>query len=311
MCRVSKSFKTSIGGQALIEGIMMKGPRVSAMAIREPGGGIYLEEWANPSKKFYNKIPFLRGIFNFIETLVSSYKCLMKSADISSGDLTAEEPESAFEKWLTEKLGDKLMTVVTTIGAVLGIGLALLLFIYLPSLAVSLLKGILPSWSLALCEGLIKMAIFLVYLWAVSLMPDMKRLFEYHGAEHKTIACYEAGEELTTENIRKHSRFHPRCGTSFMFLVLFVSILVSSLITWNSVLVRTLLKVLLLPVVVGIAYELIRLAGRHDNLFTRVVSWPGLKIQRLTTREPHDDQIEIAVAAMTKVIPLVEGEDRL
>ena len=308
---MSKSFKTSIGGQALIEGIMMKGPRLSAMAVRKPDGTIHMEEWENPSPKLYNKIPLVRGVCTFIGTMGTSYKCLMKSADISMEGILDEEPESKFEKWLTEKLGDKLMTLVTGLGAVLGVGIALLLFMYLPALLVSLLKGILPPWSLALMEGIIKMALFLGYLWATSLMSEMRRMFEYHGAEHKTIACYEAGEELTVENVKKHLRFHPRCGTSFLFLTLFISIILASVITWNSLIIRTLLKVLMLPLVMGIAYELIRFAGRHDNVCTRVISWPGLQIQRLTTREPDDGQIEIAIAAMEKVIPENEGEDRL
>ena len=181
--------------------------------------------------------------------------------------------------------------------------LAMLLFVYLPAQAVSLCKGFLPAWSYSLVEGLIKLGIFIGYMALVSLMPDMKRLFSYHGAEHKTIACFEAGEELTVENVRKHTRFHPRCGTSFIFLVLFISILLSSVVTWNSLVIRVALKLLMLPLVMAIAYELIRLAGRHDNLFTRIVSWPGLKIQRLTTREPDDGMIEAAIASIEAVLP--------
>lgn len=306
---MSKQFKTTIGGQAVLEGVMMKGVGQSAMAVRRPDKSIFLETWDNKPKKWYNKTPFIRGVFNFIETLVSGYKCLMKSAEISTEGIEDEQP-SKFDQWLEEKFGDKLVQIVGVVSMVLGLGLALLLFMYLPALLVGLLKPVLPVWSLSLLEGLIKMALFIGYMAAVSLMPDMRRLFQYHGAEHKTIACYEAGEELTVENVRRHLRFHPRCGTSFIFLVLFVGILIFSVVTWSSPLIRALIKLALLPVVMSIAYELIRLAGKYDNLFTRIVSWPGLKIQHLTTREPDDDQIEVAIASMKPVLPEVKGEDQ-
>lgn len=191
---------------------------------------------------------------------------------------------------------------------VLGMVLAMGLFVYLPALIVSPLKVSLPSWGLSLIEGLIKMCIFVGYMALTRLIPDMKRLYGYHGAEHKTIACFEAGEELTVENVRKHTRFHPRCGTSFIFLVLFISIILSSVVTWDSLVTRVLLKLAMLPLVTAIAYELIRLAGKYDNLFTRVISWPGLKIQRLTTREPEDSMIEAAIASIEAVLPENIGE---
>lgn len=303
-----KGFKTTIGGQAVLEGVMMKGVLRSAMAIRKPDGSIHLETWDNPARHWYNRKPFIRGIFNFIETLASGYRCLMRSADISTEGLETEEP-SKFDRWLEEKCGDKLMKVISAVSSVIGILLALGLFMFLPSFLVGLLQPWLPEWSMSILEGLIKMVILLGYLAAVSLIPDMRRLFQYHGGEHKTIACYEAGEELTVENVRRFPRFHPRCGTSFLFLILLVSILVNSVVTWDNALIRTLLKVVLLPVVVSIAYELIRLAGRVDNIFTRILSWPGLKIQHLTTREPDDDQIEVAIASMKPVLPEVKGED--
>lgn len=295
-------FKTSIGGQAIIEGVMMKGPKKSAMSIRKPDGTLYQEVWDNPERKWYNKVPFVRGIANFISSMVDGYKCLMKSAEISTEGLEDENP-SKFDKWLEEKFGDKLVKAVGYLSMVLGLCLALFLFMYLPSLIVSTLRGFLPHWSLSLIEGLVKMGLFIGYMAAVSLMPDMKRLFSYHGAEHKTIACFEAGEELTVENVRKHTRYHPRCGTSFIFLVLFISIILFSVVSWDSVAVRVALKLLTLPLVMAIAYELIRLAGKHDNLFTRIVSWPGLKIQHLTTKEPDDGMIEAAIASIKAVLP--------
>ena len=295
-------FKTSIGGQAIIEGVMMKGPKKSAMSIRKPDGTLYQEVWDNPKRKWYNKVPFVRGIANFISSMVDGYKCLMKSAEISTEGLE-DENSSKFDMWLEEKFGDKLVKAVGYLSMVLGLCLALFLFMYLPSLIVSTLRGFLPHWSLSLIEGLVKMGLFIGYMAAVSLMPDMKRLFSYHGAEHKTIACFEAGEELTVENVRKHTRYHPRCGTSFIFLVLFISIILFSVVSWDSVAVRVALKLLTLPLVMAIAYELIRLAGKHDNLFTRIVSWPGLKIQHLTTKEPDDGMIEAAIASIKAVLP--------
>ena len=295
-------FKTSIGGQAIIEGVMMKGPKKSAMSIRKPDGTLYHEVWDNPERKWYNKVPFVRGIASFISSMVDGYKCLMKSAEISTEGLEDENP-SKFDMWLEEKFGDKLVKAVGYLSMVLGLCLALFLFMYLPSLIVSTLRGFLPHWSLSLIEGLVKMGLFIGYMAAVSLMPDMKRLFSYHGAEHKTIACFEAGEELTVENVRKHTRYHPRCGTSFIFLVLFISIILFSVVSWDSVAVRVALKLLTLPLVMAIAYELIRLAGKHDNLFTRIVSWPGLKIQHLTTKEPDDGMIEAAIASIKAVLP--------
>ncbi len=298
-------FKTSIGGQAIIEGVMMKGPKKSAMSIRKTDGTLYQEVWDNPERKWYHKVPFVRGITNFLSSMIDGYKCLMKSAEISTEGLEDENP-SKFDMWLEEKFGDKLVKAVGYISMVLGLCLALLLFMYLPALIVSGLKGFLSHWLLSLIEGLVKLCIFIGYMAAVSLMPDMKRLFSYHGAEHKTIACFEAGEELTVENVRKHIRFHPRCGTSFIFLVLFISILVSSVVSWDSLLIRVALKLLTLPLVMAIAYELIRLAGKYDNLFTRIISWPGLQIQRLTTKEPDDGMIEAAIASIQAVLP----EDR-
>ena len=282
---MSKNFKTSIGGQALIEGVMMRGPHKTAMSVRKPGGELQTEIWDNKPARIWNKLPIVRGVVNMVTSLVVGYRCLMKSAEISTEGMEEEEP-SKLEKWLEEKLGDKLMKAAMVIASVLGVLLAVLLFMYLPAWLVGFGEGVLPHWSMSLIEGIIKIGVFLLYMGLIGLMPDMRRLYQYHGAEHKTIACYEAGEELI------------------------LGILIFSVVTWSNALVRTLLKICLLPLVVGIAYELIKLAGRYDNLFTRIISFPGLKIQHLTTREPDDSMIEAAIASMEAVIPENEGEDR-
>lgn len=309
-----RNHKSKIGGQALIEGIMMKGVRKSAMAVRLPDGEIDLETWATekPGGKWnkLKKIPFVRGIFNMIDNLIEGYRCMMKSAE-KAGLEEEEEELSRFEQWLNDKCGENLTKYVVYIAGVLGVLLAVVLFMLLPAAVVWGVDRLLPlgGWK-GLLEGLIKIAIFVGYLALISQMKDIRRVFEYHGAEHKTIACFEAGEELTVENVKKYPRFHPRCGTSFMILVLIIGILIFSAVTWSNPLIRTLLKLVLLPVVVGIAYELIKLAGRYDNIFTRIISFPGLKLQYLTTREPDDDQMEVAIAAITPVLPENLEEDR-
>ncbi len=297
------AFKTSVGGQALMEGIMMKGPGKVAVAIRKPDGTIDLTQEL-VVKHAWNKIPLVRGVCNMVDSLISGYRYLTRSAEVSMGDDYADE-ESKFDKWVQEKLGDKAMTVVTTLAAFAGVGIAILLFTVLPTTLVGLLGKLitLTGFVKSLLEGLLKIVIFLTYMALISKMKEIHRVFCYHGAEHKTISCYESGEELTVENIRRHSRFHPRCGTSFLFLAVFISILVCSILPWNSVLTRVGLKLLALPVIVGISYEIIRFAGRHDNLVTKIISAPGLWLQRLTTQEPEDDMIEIAIAAVTPVLP--------
>lgn len=320
----SGSKKTKIGGQALIEGIMMRGVSKAAMAVRMKDGGIDVEEWELPERRWYETTPLIRGSVNFVTTLIDGYKCMMKSAEKSGmmDDDGSEEP-SKFEKWLDDKLGDKLTGVIMGIAMVLGVALAIFLFLFVPSYLFTLLQSVIPvdisMWK-ATFEGVLKLVMFVIYMAIVAQMKDIRRTYEYHGAEHKTIACYEAGEPLTVENIRRKTRFHPRCGTSFIIIVLLVSILVYSIVPlepaqWLGIenaalgtLLRVVSKLLLLPIVVGIAYELIRLAGRYDNIVTRIISAPGLWMQRITTREPDDSMIEIAVAALTPCLPK-EGED--
>ena len=282
---------------------MMRGPRQVCTAVRRPDGGI--ETKLDPVTTFsWQKIPLVRGVLSMIESLIVGYRCLMYSAEISMGEEAFEAEESKLDKWINEHLGEKAQNFVMSLAAVLGGMLALVLFMVLPTTIVGLLGKVLPLEGVrALLEGVLKIAIFIGYLALVRNMKDIKRMFRYHGAEHKTIACYEAGEELTVENIRRHSRFHPRCGTSFLVLVILISILVSSLLPWSSTGLRIVLKLLTLPVVMGISYELIKLAGRYDNILTRIISAPGLWIQRLTTSEPDDNMIEVAIAAVKPVLP--------
>ena len=298
-----KTLKTSIGGQAVIEGVMMRGPKKTALSVRLPDQTISTEEWATPDgNKWYKKTPFIRGIFNFVESLTCGYQSLMKAAE--KAGLDDEEEPSAFEQKLRKILGDKFMPVLEGCILVFSLLMALFFFAFLPTTIVNLLKGsISHPLVLSALEGLTKIAILIVYLAAISHMSDIKRVFMYHGAEHKTIFCYENGKELTVENVRKYTRFHPRCGTSFLVIVLLLSILVSSFVSWDNVWLRVGMKVLTLPIIMSLSYECIKYAGRHDNLLTRILSAPGLWTQRLTTKEPTDDMIEVAIASMKRVIP--------
>lgn len=310
-----KTHKTSVGGQALIEGVMMQGPKGMATAVRKPDGEILVEyheiKHVRDKVKFLG-LPIIRGVVNFIESMIMGYKTLMYSAEISGMEEYDEENLSKFEKWLTDKFGDKLMNFVTVLGSVLGVALAFVLFMYFPVLVFNKLNewtsGALTNWQ-GLIEGVMKMAIFVIYIALVSRMKDIKRLFMYHGAEHKSIACYEAGEELTVENVKKCCRFHPRCGTSFIFVILIFSIILYTIIAKIFPVIAAqrvlwmLLKLLFLPLIMGLGYEFIKYAGRHDNLLVKIVSAPGLWMQRLTTKEPDDDGIiECGIAAIQAVI---------
>ena len=380
------AHKSKIGGQALIEGVMMKGAFRGAMACRLPNGEIDLETWDLPAnfetdpktgkqrvvRKWYNRIPLLRGCVNFVMSLVDGYRCMMKSAekqfDEEVDDFCAwkkhekidrlpedeqfekfaawypdarekekakedksyqpagrpdaetiakrwdylqkasehydyEEP-SKFEQWLEDKLGDKIMGAVMVLAMILGVGIAIGLFMYLPKLVVSWIKPLTNNQIIKSCaEGLVKIILFVLYMWLTGKGKSIRRTYEYHGAEHKTIACFEAALPLTVENVKKQSRFHPRCGTSFIFLVLLISIFFGCFNPYTEVLPRVLFGFALLPFIMGVSYELIRLAGRYDNVCTRILSAPGLWMQRITTREPDASQIECAIAAMEPCIP--------
>ena len=310
------SKKTSIGGQALIEGIMMMHPKgKAAVSVRTPDGEIDTEMLE--VKHIKDKIKFLgwpliRGIVNYIESMMFGYKCLMISAEKSGlEDIENEENSSKLDKWLNDHLNKKVLGVITAIASVLGVGLAFLLFFYLPTIVVDFINK-LAGESLtnfrALFEGIIRMAIFVAYIALVSLMKDIKRTFMYHGAEHKTIFCYEKGLDLTVENVKKMSRFHPRCGTSFIFVIIIISVIISSAISVafpelrNQTVVWMAVKLLILPLVTGLSYEFIRYAGKHDNVLVKILAAPGLWMQKLTTKEPDDDMIEIALASFKAVI---------
>lgn len=319
----SGAFRTSIGGQALIEGILMRGPEKQAIVVRDKDG--QLVEKVEELKLIKDRypilgIPLIRGTVNFLAAMVSGVKALMYSADFYPEE--EESQPSKFEQWLEKHLSsEKLEKAIVGLAVLLGVGMSIFLFLVLPTL---LTGGILhffpgfPLWGRNVVEGLLKIAIFLAYLILCSKQKDIYRVFQYHGAEHKTIFCYEAGLPLTVENVRKQRRFHPRCGTSFLILMLIVSIFTSffidpiSIAIGGSVLptaLRVVVKLALVPLIVGLGYELIKLAGRHDNLFTKIISAPGMWLQHVTVFEPTDDMIECAIAAVKRVIP-DDGSDK-
>lgn len=322
-----EKFKTMIGGQALIEGIMMRGPKLDAVVIRGKEG---LQIETTP-RKFRPKgsvltWPFIRGAVNFFDSQVTGVKALMRSADLSPEEY--QEQSSKLDRWLEKKLGDKkFQNVMIGTAVALGLGMSILLFFLLPGI----IGGLFDKWVESnllrnLIEGAVRITIFLVYMIAISRMAEMKRVFSYHGAEHKTIRCYEAGLPLTVENVRIQTRKHPRCGTSFLFVVLMLSILVFSVASTlllslfpqietmrgsiGYTLIMLAFKLLLLPLVVSISYEINRLVGRYDNWFTHLLSAPGMWFQKFTTNDPDDSMIEVGIAALEAVLPEKEGEDR-
>ena len=313
-------FKTMIGGQALIEGIMMMGPEKRAIVVRKPDGE--LEEKVDDRVLIKDKhpilgLPFIRGIFNFGSSLANGVKALMYSASFFPEDEEEEEEPSRFELWLEERLGsEKAAGFFVTLAVILGVAFSVGLFILLPTALVGaggVLAGGMPMWLRNLLEGVVRVVIFMGYLILCSRMKDIRRVFSYHGAEHKTIFCYEKGLPLTVENVRAQPRHHPRCGTSFLFVVIVVAILVSSVvfsfIEVTNTFARMGLHLLMLPVVVGITYEINRFVGAHDNLLCRAVRAPGLWMQNFTTFEPDDSMIEVGIRALTLVLPSVKGKD--
>lgn len=335
--------KTSIGGQALMEGIMMRGPKMTAMAVRNTKGEVVVEEFETPTAKrpAFCRWPIIRGILGYVDSMTLGYKCLMRSAELSGlEDIVEEKPkkkkgkkaeatveENVVEEQSTEPKEEKkedkmpawMMTLVSAVSVVLGFGLAIVLFMILPTFLYGLVAPVIEGenvflnsiWKSAI-EGILKVVLLVGYMAAISLMKEIRRTYMYHGAEHKTIFCYEAGLPLTVENVRAQNRFHPRCGTSFLILMLLVSIFISFFIDPISVAIggnvlplgwRVLVKLGLLPIIVGVGYELIKFAGRHDNLLTRIISLPGVWLQHLTVFEPDDDMIECAITAVERVIP--------
>lgn len=294
-----------VGGQAVLEGVMMRSGENLSVSVRAEDGSVQTKDSKFVSVKQKYKIlglPIIRGMVSFIESMVMSFGTMNDSVDL----LGIEEEETKFEKWLKKKFGASILDVLMPIALILGVLLALALFVFLPALAgrgVSyLFGGDIGIWQ-SVVEGVVKVIIFIAYMLLVSLMKDIRRTFEYHGAEHKSIFCYESGEELTVENVRKHSRFHPRCGTSFMFVMIFIGIVLGFFIPFETVWLRTLCKILLLPVTMGFGYEFLMYAGRHDNFLIRALSAPGLWMQRITTKEPDDKQIEVAIASLRHALP--------
>ena len=301
MARKRVNRYSGIGGQAVLEGVMMKNQEKYAVAVRKPNGEIAVElenyqGLLHGSK--IKEIPFIRGIFNFIDSLVLGMKCLNYSASFYEEDEEEEKLNKAADK-VSGGHGEKLMTtLITVISLVFAIGI----FVVLPFYLASLLKGYLHNESLmAIIEGVLRIIIFLLYVWGISAMQDIKRLYRYHGAEHKCINCIEKGRPLTVHNVMRSSRLHRRCGTSFIFFVLFVSIILFFFIRVDNPVEKVILRILLMPVIAGISYEIIRLAGRTDNIFIRIISAPGMWIQRMTTKEPDKGMIEVAIAAVEAV----------
>jgi uncharacterized protein YqhQ len=301
-----------VGGQAVLEGVMMKAGDRTVTTCRKDDGTLVVTDDNFVSVRTKNKffdLPLVRGVVSFVESMILSFKTLGASAEALGLEDENEEP-SKFEKWLADKLGAKITDVVMVVALVLGLGLSVLLFLFLPIWITAGINALLsltanvtmPTWLTSLVEGLVKTGIFLGYLAGVSLMPDIKRTFMYHGAEHKSIACFEAGEELTPENAAKHTRFHPRCGTSFMFFMILLGILAGFVIKTAfgnlPTFVYTLIRLAILPLLMGVGYEFIRFAGKYPNWFTRMLSAPGLWVQRITTKEPTLDMLEVAITSL-------------
>ena len=323
-----EKFRTMIGGQALIEGILMRGPEKDAIVVRGAEGlTVEVQPRKLSPQRSFKRWPFFRGVFNFFDAQIVGVKALMRSADIATEGEEEEEP-SRFEKWLESKVsGETFQKLIIGASVALGMGLAIVLFFLLPMIIGGLFdRWVRSNFAINLIEGLIRMVIFMGYMFLVSRMKEMKRVFSYHGAEHKTIRCYEAGLPLTVENVRKMTRLHPRCGTSFLLVVMIISILVFSVAssallsvapgleamrgTFLYRLIMIIFKLLLLPIVVGITYEINRWAGRNDNWFTRIITKPGMWLQYLTTNEPDDTMIEVGIRAVQAVLPEKEGADR-
>ena len=333
-CPVTEKFKTMIGGQALIEGIMMRGPEKQAVVVRNPKEGLKKKVETLKPKRGILTWPMIRGLVNFGSSMYNGVKSLMWSAEESgmAEDEETDEAPSKLDLWLEKKLGsEKFMSVLITFSVILGIGFSLLLFFLLPMEAGNLFQRLTGCGVVVqhLIEGLFRLVIFLIYMILVSRMKDMKRVFSYHGAEHKTIRCYEAKLPLTVENVRPMTRKHPRCGTSFLFVIMALSILLFTVLSYvlnsifpalavlqqNSRILYNLLMMaikllVMLPLVVSVGYEINRFVGLHDNRFTRILTAPGMWFQNFTTKEPDDSMIEVAIAALTEVLPEREGSDK-
>ena len=316
------SFRTTIGGQALLEGILMRGPKKQAIVVRNQEGGLEIrEEELKLIKERYPilGVPFIRGVVNFLDSMVKGVKALMWSAEFYPEEEEAQP--SRLEQWIEKHFGSEaLMKWVIAIAVLAGLGFVIALFIILPTLATSALLYFAPDapmWLRNLLEGIIKLVIFFVYMILCSRLKEIHRTFQYHGAEHKTIFCYERGLDLTVENVRDMPRHHPRCGTSFLVVVIIIAVLASCVVfalpgvreVAENPIIRILLHLAMLPIIVAVTYELNRFIGRHDNPITRVLAAPGLWMQNFTTFEPDESMLEVAIQALTLVLPEQEGED--
>lgn len=300
---------TSIGGQAIMEGIMMRGPKRTAIAIRLPDGRIHMKTQPTPKASKWAKMPLVRGVVNFVASLVQGTSVLMYSADILEEHYPEQYEKDKFDIWVEEKVGkEKAWKILMVLSVVLALVMSVGIFMMLPTMVTGILTKVTDNILLLnLAEGLARILIFIIYIWAIAKMPDIARVFQYHGAEHKTIHCFENGLELTPENAQSFYTLHPRCGTSFMVFVMVIAVLVHAFMGWPSLWLRVASRLLVLPLIAGLSYELLKWAGRSDNIIVKVLSLPGLYLQKLTTNEPDFSQLEIAIAA-TKAV-LNDGEE--
>ncbi|MBQ4506383.1 MAG: DUF1385 domain-containing protein [Firmicutes bacterium] len=301
---------TKVGGQAILEGLMMRGSRALSVAIREPNGNIHLSVEPLKPSGVWKKIPVLRGVVSFVSSLVTGTSVLLYGAEVLESfegqEGAVPQEKDALTLWLEKRFDeDTAFKIEMYISVVLAILLTVVLFILAPTFIMNLISraGLKSVLLLNLCEGLLRICMFVAYIAAVSKMPDIRRVFEYHGAEHKTIHCYENGLELTPENAQSFYTLHPRCGTSFMMFVMVISLLVFSLFGWPNLALRVVSRLVMIPVIAGLSYELLQWTGRHDGRLVRLLSLPGILLQRLTTREPDEKQLEVAIAAMNAVLP--------
>ena len=306
--------KSKIGGQAVLEGVMMKAPNKIAIAVRRSNGEIEIESKGISSVKDKYpilKLPVLRGIVTFGETMVLGIKSLMASAQLY-GEEEEEYKPSKVESWVSQKTGINIDDVMVFFALITAIGFAILLFMIAPALLTKFVSRAVDSNLIkSLIEGVIRLTAFIIYILLISRMKDIKRVFQYHGAEHKTIHCYEHGEELTVENARKYTTLHPRCGTAFLLIVMIISIVAFSFLEWNNIIVRIVIKLLLLPFIAGISYEIIKWAGASESKWVNVVMYPGLMLQKLTTKEPDDEQLEVAICAFLAAMDTIEDREEV
>ncbi len=296
---------TSIGGQAIMEGIMMRGPKKTAIAVRLSDGRIHMKTQPTPKLSKWGKMPIIRGVVNFVSSMVQGTKILMYSADILEENYPEEYQKDKFDIWVEEKLGkEKAWKILMAFSVLIAIVMAVGIFMLLPTVLVGLLSKLTDNIVvLNLAEGAMRIVIFVLYILLISKMEDIKKVFQYHGAEHKTIHCFENGVELAPENAQQFYTLHPRCGTSFLMFVMVIAVLVHALMGWPNVWLRIISRILVLPLIAGLSYELLKWAGRSDNVIVKTLSLPGIYLQKLTTKEPTNEQLEVAIAAMKAVLP--------